>query len=161
MKYQVLVNDVWADIEEKDLFEGQRCRLLYLEGDSVEMDYAKPEPELPVFTLSPVVSGHEGKRGEIYDVLETSVINISGATTLPDADYVIMLEVLKGGKQSVRDYGRFPATVVNGQFSVNFKLPAGENYLLSKARLNEALDNLKAGFHIDFEPIEFDSLTVV
>ena len=161
MQHQIKIDDIWTDINESELVDGQPCRILYPAGDSVELEYKKPDEPLPVHTLKPVIEGAD-LVGNIYHVNgKEDIVTISGDTTMPDSNYVIMLQVLKDGKTPVSDYGRFPAAVVNGKFSCRISLPSGDNYLLSKDRLNTALENLGAKFRVKFDPIEFNSLTVV
>jgi len=117
--------------------------------------------KLPVINVVDTYTGfHRVGAGGIKTVQPETVCTITANVSLPDNVMTIMLVELGTNDEWINAKYRFDAEIKSGVMTLRIKLPIG-NFLLSCDRINQGLDYVNAGFHLDFEDIQFNCIATV
>jgi len=106
------------------------------------------------------VGFHRLGAGGIQTIQQETVCIITANVELPDNTMTIMLVELGTNDEWINAKYRFDAEIESGVMTLRIKLPIG-NFLLSCDRINQGLDYVNAGFHLEFDDIQFNCIATV
>lgn len=109
----------------------------------------------PILTLSNVAIPEATLVGAIYWLKVDTPFTLTADTTLPDGNYMIMVQQVVEISR-VNDDVRFIGSVASGVLTINGAFPKMGNYVVTAERMNKALDYIGAGVHLSFDTVEFD-----
>lgn len=133
--------------------------------NGVAWEYKDSTPNLPlnikVENVSLSFSGFNRLGlGNIYTINPSTSVTIEADVALPNTIMTIMFVELGTNDEWLNAKYRFDATIQNGKLNLPVKLPVG-NFILSCKRINQGLDYVNAGFHLEFEDIQFNCIVEV
>ena len=108
------------------------------------------KPTIPIIPVENIAISGCRKRGKTYWNKKGTLISITADANVPDGEMIIMVEKATGGDL------RAVVEIAEGKLTTTFAFESYGHYTITKERVNSGLDSISAGFHFDFNPIEFD-----
>ncbi len=157
---KILVGGEWI---EGVPIEGQEYRKYDTGGGFIQSFWSEPvqNPVIPVLNVTETYEGFSRVgAGNIKTIQQETVCTITANVALPDNVMTIMLVELGTNDEWINAKYRFDAVIKSGVMTLKIKLPIG-NFLLSCDRINQGLDYVNAGFHLEFDDIQFNCIATV
>ena len=153
---QKLINDIWTDVAESELKQGDQYRIPVGGGGWEQKAYAPPEPEKPVIEIENIDLTNTTMAGSIHWAKKGQEITLEASGALPDGQLMLIIEKAVSAGSNVINDTRIIVNIDNEVLMASFTLPQTGNWFVTADRVNRGLEYINMPFRLNFDTIEFD-----